>query len=364
MPFERGTVTLTYFYLADKLPADYLELFAANKAGMIDQVKDDPQIGWVSGRTLLENTIDENTCILGGHVYMNMRTAERKVPATLLNAICQRDEIAFMVENNAEKVPAKIRKEIREDAMEKNLMKMPPGITGLPFVIDTVADMLYLGTGSTKQIDNFIAFFYKTTGVEPVPVNVNELMFRLFQQEEKDLPEVTFCAEGTGSSAPARDFLTWLWYISEKTGGKIAVGNYGEFELMIEAPLVFALADDAKGAAESTVKKGGSPLRSAEVKAALTVGKKLRRAKLSFCRGQDIWATTFDADKFAFSSLTLPVGEEMDRHSRFDERITNLRILHEVIQAYFRAFVEAIRSPDWEQTEKDIVNWTMERDSY
>ena len=364
MPFENGTIALTYFYLADKLPANYLELFTANKAGMLDQVKDEPQIGWVSGRTLLENTIDENTSILGGHVYMNMRTAERKVPSILLKAICQRDEIAFMVENNAEKVPSKIRKEIRDDAMEKNLMKMPPSISGLPFVIDTVADMLYLGTGSAKQIDNFIAFFYKTTGIEPLPVNINELMFRLYQQEEKDLPEVVFCENAEGGSAPARDFLTWLWYMSEKTGGKIEVGNFGEFELLIEAPLVFALADDAKGAAESTVKKGGSPLRSAEVKAALTVGKKLRRAKLSFCRGQDIWSTTFDADKFAFSGLNLPTGEEMDRHSRFAERITNLRILHEVVRAYFRAFVEAIRSPDWEKTEKDIISWTMERDSY
>lgn len=105
-------------------------------------------------------------------------------------------------------------------------------------------------------------------------------------------------------------------------------------------------------------------MRSAEVKAALTVGKKLRRAKISFCRGQDIWSTTFDADKFSFSSLALPVGEEMDRHSRFDERVSNLRIMHEVVREYFRAFVEAVRSPDWAETEKDILNWTMARDSY
>jgi len=364
MPFDSGTIALTYFYLSDKLPENYLELFAGNKAGLLDQVKDEPQIGWVSGRTLLESSIDENTSILGGHVYMNMRTAERKIPSILLKAICQREELAFMAENNAEKVPSKIRKEIKEDAVEKNLMKMPPSLAGLPFVIDTVANMLYLGTGSTSQIDNFIAFFYKTTGIEPLPVNVNELMFRLFQQEEKDLPDVTFCENAEHNTVPARDFLTWLWYFSEKTGGRISVGNYGDFELMIEAPLVFALADDAKGAAETAVKKGGSPLRSAEVKAALTVGKKLRRAKLSFCRGQDIWSTTFDADKFSFSSLKLPEGEEMDKHSRFAERITNLRIMHEVVKEYFRTFAEAVRSKDWDKTEKDIISWTQERDSY
>jgi len=248
--------------------------------------------------------------------------------------------------------------------VEKNLMKMPPSISGLPFVIDTVADMLYLGTSSAKQIDDFIAFFYKTTGLEPLPVNVNELMFRLFEKEEKDLPEVTFCENAEHDSIPARDFLTWLWYISEKNGGRLTVGNYGDFELLIEAPLIFAFAADAKGAAETAVKKGGSPLRSAEVKAAMTVGKKLRKAKISFCRGQDIWCGSFDADRFAFTGLNLPVGEEMDRHSRFDERVTNLRILHEAVRAYFRAFAEAVSSPDWSKTEKDIIEWSMRRDSY
>lgn len=364
MPFENGSLALTIFQLSDKLPEDCLEKFSSFKAGMLDNIKDEPEIGWTTGRTLLETTIDEQTAVCGGHIYLNMRNAERKIPGILLKAICMREELAFMAANETDKVPSKARKEIREEAIEKHLMKMPPSIGGVPMVIDSVADLVYLGTGSPKQIDNFVALFYKTTGVEPLHMNTNELMFRLFQGKEDDLPEIAFCENPESDTVHARDFLTWLWYFCETRGGRISLDPYGDFEAMIEAPLVFALASEAKGAAETAVKKGGSPLRSAEAKAALVVGKKLKKAKISFCRGQDIWAGSFDADRFAFSGLSLPVGEEMDRNSRFDERITNIRILHKIICEYFRVFVEAVRSPDWHKTEADILKWTSMRDSY
>ena len=365
MPFESGSLALSVFYLSDKLPEDYLERFASHNAGMLDNVKDEPQVGWVSGRTLLETRIDEQTAICGGHIYLNIRSAERKVPSILLKAICQREELAFMAANESDKVPSKVKKEIREEALEKHLMKMPPVISGTPFVIDTLNNVAYLGTASPKQIDLFVALFYKTMGIEPIQLTVNELMFRQFQLQESDIPEVAFSETTDSESIAARDFLTWLWYYSEKTcGGKISLPNYGDFEMLIEAPLTFAFASEAKGAAETAVKKGGSPLRSAEVKAALTVGKKLKKAKLTLCRGQDLWTGSFDADKFAFSGLSLPVGEEMERNSRFAERVMNLKIFNDAMVEYFRIFVEAVRGSDWETTEKDIIEWTRLRDSY
>ncbi len=366
MPFDNGPLALTMFYLSDKLPEDYLERFTANKAGLLDNVKDEPQIGWVSGRTLLETKIDEQTAICGGHLHLNMRTAERKIPGTFLKAYCQREEIAFINANpNYEKVPSKVKKEIKEGAVEKFQMQMPPVITGVPFVIDARTNMLYLGTCSPKQIDVFVALFHKTLGIEPLQVTVNELMFKLFQLQDCDLPDVAFSDDTDPESVPARDFLTWLWYYSEKTtGGRISLENYGDFEILIEAPLTFAFASEAKGAAETAVKKGGSPLRSAEVKAALTVGKKLKKAKLTIARGQETWAGTFDADKFAFSGLSLPTGEEMERNSRFAERVLNLKIFHDIICEYFRIFVNAVRADDWTKTETDIVEWTKQRDSY
>ncbi|UDQ97864.1 recombination-associated protein RdgC [Lentisphaerota bacterium WC36G] len=363
MPLEHGTFALRVFKLSERLPEDYLELFSAHKSGLLDHVKDEPQVGWVSGRCLIENRIDEETSVLGGHVLLNMRTAERKIPASLLNSICRFEEIAYMQANNLERIPQKVRREIKEEAIEKHLMKMPPVFSGLQFAVDMNTNLLYLASASNAQMDNFIALFMKTTGIEPLPMNINELMFELFGQAENDLAPLNFNEIRELDLVPGRDFLTWLWYYSERKSGRFNHDKFGGFKLMIEAPLTLAFSEEAKGSAETVVKKGGSPLQSAEVKAALNVGKKLKKAKVSFVRGGDIWSATFDADNFTFSSLSLPDGEELERHSQFAERINNLFIFTEAIKGYFKLFVEATKG-DLKQLEEDIKTWINERDSY
>ena len=364
MPLDHGTFALKIFKLSDKLPADFLELFSAHKAGMLDHVKDEPQIGWVSGRCLIENRVDEETAMLGGHLFLNMRIAERKIPSSLLNSICKFEELAYKKANNLEKISQKARKEIKDEVIEKHLMKMPPTFSGIQFAVDMSSNMLYLASTSKAQADNFIALFMKTTAVEPIPLCVNELMFELFGESESDIPTVNFSETRSLDPVPARDFLTWLWFYSEHGNGRVNLEQFGGFEAMIEAPLTLAFSEEARGAAETVVKKGGSPLRSAEVKAALKVGKKLKKAKLTMVRGQDIWSTTFDADNFAFSSLALPEGEEIEEQSKFAERMLNLHIFTTAFKGYFKAFVEATRSENWQETEQEINKWVAERDSY
>ncbi|OGV51047.1 MAG: hypothetical protein A2017_12735 [Lentisphaerae bacterium GWF2_44_16] len=365
MPFESGSFTLSIFRMPEKLPENYLELFASNNAGTLDSVKDEPISGWVSGRYLLETRIDEETAISGGHLYLNLRTAERKIPSMLLKAICRREELAYIQANKAISVPSKIRREIKEEAVEKNLMKMPPTISAVSFVIDMASGLLYLGTGSTAQIDNFLGCFHKTTQLEPLQLNIEDMMERLFKGRESDLPTLTFSADAGKDEGPApgRDFLTWLWYYSEKEGGSVKLDKYGEFEMMIEGPLTFAFSEEAKGSAETNLKKG-NPLRSAEAKAALNVGKRLKKAKITIVRGEEIWTCSFDADKFVFGGVSLPDGEEMEPDSRFAERINYLHIFQLVIQEYFRTFVAATKDSELQALEKKIQKWAKERDSY
>ncbi|MCP3967932.1 MAG: recombination-associated protein RdgC [Lentisphaerae bacterium] len=363
MPFDRGSVTVTIFELPEKLPENIIELFAAKKSGMLDAVKDEPQIGWVSGRTLLETNIDDETAYRGGCIFLHYRKAERKIPSSLMNAICQREELVYMRANETDMVPTKIRREIKEEATEKHLMKMPPSLSGIPLIIDIAAKLLYVGTGSVAQLDNFIALFYKTTNIEPFQLTPGMMLETMYQDTKNDLPGVNF-SDVQDEIVPGRDFLTWLWYFSEMEGGGVSHEQFGDFDIMIEAPLTFAFAADARGSAETVVKKGGSPLRAAESKAALQVGKRLKKAKITICRGDDIWSGTFDADNFSFGSLNLPEGEEMDKDSRFAERIQNLFIFQNALREYFKKFVETVRDVEWPNTERRIKQWASERESF
>jgi hypothetical protein len=363
MPFDRGSFTVSVFELPKELPDNLIELFAAKKAGKLDNVKDEAQFGWTTGRTLLETDINEESAIRGACIYLQLRKAERKIPSALFNAICQREEIVYMRANELDFVSSKARRDIKAEVMEKHLSKMVPTISGTPMVIDLNAKLLYIGTASVNQIDNFISFFFKTTNIEPYQLQPGLLLEDMFQCTERDLPEVMF-ADVQDDLAPGRDFLTWLWYFSECEGGRVTHEQFGEFDIMIEGPLTFSFVSEARGAAETTLKKGGSPLRAAEAKAALIVGKRLKKAKFTLCRADQIWTGGVDADNFTFNSLTLPEGEEMDTDSVFAERMQNLFIFQSVMREYFRKFAECLRSMDWPETEKKIQTWASERDSF
>ena len=371
MSFESGSTSLMICPLSGELPEDFLERLAKYSAGKLDDVKEDPVIGWVSGRHLLETEISENTSICGGHLYVNLRKAERKIPAQLLNAICRREELAYMMANDTLTVPRSEKRRIKEDAVERNLMKMPPNISATAMVVDRTAQVMYLACSSASQFDVFAAEFVRALEVEPVPLSPNELMLKLFQKSETDLPALSFTSKSGAEdeAMPGRDFLTWLWFYSEQNLGVLKLADLGEFTIALEGPLTFAFSNgkskdpDLSGAGESVVKKG-NPLTSAEAKAALAVGKKLKKAKIMIARGDaEKWTFGFDADTFALSGLNLPEGEEMERHSRFQERVTNLGILHQVLCGYFELFAKSLQGDRLKKTQEAIRLWTKERES-
>lgn len=365
MSFERGSLAVSIFALPGDLPENYLELFNKFKAGPLSIVKDEPQIGWTGGRDILETEIDESTAICGGLIYLNLRKAERKVPAAFLNALCKHEEIAYQKANQTSSVSSRVKKEIKEKAIEDNLEKAAPNLTSIPMVIDQKAGLLYLGANSPAQVDLFLELFYKTLEMEPQQITPDWHLANEFQVVAEDLPNVMFSERSDGEVTTGRDFLTWLWFFSEQEdGGMLKIEQYGEFAFYIQSPLTFAAAtDEASGAAENTLKNGNSPLRAAEAKAALTVGKKLRKARLMLERGNDIWSGTFDADRFSFSGMNLPEGEELEPESRFEERITNLHIFSTVLGEYFRMFVKTLTGGNWGEEENKIREWVDSRET-
>lgn len=377
MSFETGSVSLMICPLRNPMPEDYLDLFAKYSAGKLDDVKDEPVLGWVSGRHLLESRIDEDTSKCGGFPYMNLRKTERKVPAQLLNAVCRRDELAYMQAHDCAFVPRKEKRAIKEEAVEALMPKMVPTISAVPFVVDIPANVLYFGATSLAKFDVFVQEFTRALGMdaEPVPISVEELMETLLKKNETDLPPLTLTnlANGLDEPQPGRDFLTWLWYDAEVNGGRCSVGELGDFVVGLEGPLTLAYSPgkakdpELAGSGESVVKRG-NPMASGEAKAALSSGKKLRKARVTFAREGvdaevDKWVFTFDADTFTFGSVKLPEGEEMERESAFEERVANLHILHTVFNAYFKKFAAAVMNGKNIATEKAMRQWVADRES-
>jgi len=188
------------------------------------------------------------------------------------------------------------------------------------------------------------------------------LAYRLAQQEIHQWSPASFSPELDDLSAdsnPGREFLMWLWFSSEERGGLTQVPDVGEIAFMLEGPLTFAL--EGKGAHETILKKG-EPTLSAEAQTALRAGKKLKKAKLHFARGEEIWEFTLDADDFVFRSLKLPPTESYDRIGRFQERMVLLDTFRSIFFHLFEQFCkERSDASRWEETKKTMREWVSNR---
>jgi len=346
------------------MPEDALERFAARAAGSLELVNDQPLWGWVSGRHLLERRIDDETAFLGGYLRLCLRQAERKIPSALLRAECRMAELAHLAEVNAEQLSRKERKAIREEVTARLLPQMPPTISGTHFVVDSGDNLLYVGAVSQKQLDMFLGYFAQTIGFEPVPLTPQAAAADLLKMDTDNIPQVNFSPELPDAEAGGtlgQNFLTWLWFFQEERGGVLPATQLGEFGLMVDGPLVFVA--EGPGALESAIRKG-APTLSAEAKAAMLVGKKLKQAKLILARGRgEEWSVVVDADEFAFRSLRLPEGEALDPGSVFEERMTNIYVFQKVFFALFQRFADEFTDKDRLKDFKEKAKrWVRERD--
>jgi hypothetical protein len=362
MPFEKGTLPLFFLKINGKIPDDCISLFQAKAAGKLDDVKDEAQIGWVSGRHLLERAIDDETSVIAGLIYLNLRISQRKIPSALLKAECRKEELDYMLANKSGFVPRKVRMQIKKDIEERRLPGMPPTISGMPFVIDRKNGIIYLSTSSVTRAELFQNLFYETVKAESLLLDFNSSAEFLLKEDVGNIRPVLFSSSADPKeNLSGRDFLTWMWYHSETAQGEVKAGKV-EYNCLVEGTFTFASSDDSEGSIETALRRG-SPAKSAEAKAALAVGKKLKKAKLTIARGKEVWSASFNADTFGFSSLSLPEGENLDPISGFEERIRFINDFHSVIIEYQRLFISSIKAKTWKDEQKKIIRWAEEKES-
>ncbi|MCH2175300.1 MAG: recombination-associated protein RdgC [Lentisphaeria bacterium] len=364
MGFDVGSISMLMCKVNGEIPDDLVERFQKQAAYSLETVEDEPQVGWVTGRHLLDTKITEETAYTGGYLHMQLRKAMRKVPGALLKAECKIEELALMQAMNTIALSRKQKKEIREDVTERLIKTMPPTISGTAFVLDTNHNMLYLGATSMAAIDMFTISFYETTGIELMPLYPEIMAEEVFQENVMKLHQLSIGNTDYVEEEQhlGRDFLTWLWYFKDVQGGQITHNQFGEFGIFMDGPLQFMA--DGPGAMESVVRKGFVQ-SSAEAKTALQVGKKLTRARVEIQRDKESWNFVFDADNFTFRSLKLPDGEELDPQSHFQERVLFLNILREVFYQLFDLYLQEVNNGEQaEKLETSMRDWIEEMKVY
>lgn len=361
MSFESGSASFRLLYLPRDLPADAVERFARHAAPPIDTLGTGEINGWVTGRHLLDRNITKDTAHYAGFLRLSLMQAERKIPEPLLRAECRMQELAHMQAEGLERLSQTVRREIRQQITDRLLPTMPPTLRGIGMFYDATSRLLYTAALSDKQLDAFQVGFAQAIGFGGVPVLPETASLQRRNRSIKDWDPVSFSPEVEAEDVthdPGLDFLTWLWFVAEARGGMLKLKELGDWVVMIEGPLTFVM--EGSGAHEMVVRRG-EPRLSAEAKASLLSGKKLRRAKLTLARGEQSWTCTFDGPSFVVRGLKLPEGEKLDAVSKFQERVQLMDLFKEGLLSLFDRFAEERESKDWNKTLGEIHEWVKTR---
>lgn len=362
MGFEKGSLSFRMFFASRDLGTEDVDKFSASALPPMNTLAEEEVHGWVAGRHLLDRHITEETAFLGGYLRLTLTQAKKKVPASLLAAECAVEEMAMMEAEGKQYLNQQARSEIKKQVKERLLPEMPPQLKGIDFVFDQRSHMIYASATSEKQLDAFVLSLMQTTGCSAQVADPETIAEKTEQIDVQAWAPASFSGEledGMVDGTAGREFLMWLWYSSEKRGGLANVPEVGEIAFMVEGPLTFVM--EGKGAHEITLRKG-EPMLSAEARTALLSGKKLKKAKVQFVRGEEIWAFTFDADEFVFRSLKLPQTETFDRVGKFQERMVLLETFRHCFFHLFQEFIkERDASATWKKTKEAMRQWVAER---
>lgn len=366
MAFDRGTISFRMVELPRPFPENWAERFAAQRAGALDTAGSGVQRGWVTGRHLLDTHITEDTARYAGWVRLTLRQAERKVPATLLQAECRMEELAVQAAENKTYLKAKQRAEIRQEVLDRLLPGMPPQLRATPFVYLPGATHLYVAALPNASWDVFHAALVATLSLSGSPSTPEELAHRRQRVDLLDLAGSSFAPDMGNelmAPAPGQEFLTWLWFKAETQLGQMALADGRTLGVLVEGPLTFR--HEGQGAHAAVLKKG-APENSVEAKTCLLSGKKLKEAKLTFALDEEtVWTFGFEADQFLIRSLKLPQPSgPLDSISRFQERMLFLEQWREIFLDLFDAFIRVrAESRKWKDALGDIREWVAGRPS-
>lgn len=317
--------------------AGALERMRVKRALKLDELPfnlETVDVGWAGGKVELDVELKEENCIVGEELYLTMRIARRKLPASVANALMRKKMADYLRENNAEFVPSKVRKEIKEEVQEQLLRNAVPTLKSVWVVIRSNG-AVYAGTAGDTERYQLICLFYQTFHKELVALNDYSLA-----AEDKTKIDC---------ECPAFEFMTDLFRRSEQD-------QTVDFDV---APPFDFVAVATEELCTRALAAGDCAAHSREVRAALDEGKLLKKAHLvvtgTYLAGyseRDCWKFVLNRN-FSMTGLELPEPEEMEFAARFVERLAMIEAIFGWLREQFAVFRLRVTAPGYADAKKE-----------
>ena len=159
-----------------------------------------------------------------------------------------------------------------------------------------------------------------------------------------------------------QDFLTWLWFKSEKSGWLFKLPGGGEVNVYLEQKISVrgGEGDDAETATVS-----GPHAQFAEARLGVRSGKRVDKALIRFEQDGETWTVMVKADDFSLNALRTPKMETRSEEGDDpDAKVLEKLFLIEKCAGFFDAlytqFLHTRLSQGWTGELSDFADWLRE----
>ena len=160
-----------------------------------------------------------------------------------------------------------------------------------------------------------------------------------------------------------QEFLTWLWFVSERENGLFATPGGEAFRLFVEQRV---RVTGGEGEGRGTAVCSGPLASLTEARTGLAAGKKVDSVRLRLEKDEAELSVSVDAARLTLSSLKTPkvdmrLEEGEDPDARILEKLFLLEQAMDFVDAVWARFVMLRFSPAWEAEVQELGRWIDRR---
>lgn len=144
------------------------------------------------------------------------------------------------------------------------------------------------------------------------------------------------------------EFLTWLWFLTEKTGGSIDLSEQDNVLLVPGDKIVMELVDSAKPERVTIL---GEEADLEEARISLKKRMLVREMKFRLKINDNEWSFGLNGESFSFNSFKTPKTGKVEKKEDLEGAILEKIFLYEecinVIDTLFKRFIKQRISDEW-----------------
>lgn len=385
MGFSTGAIMFRRFFIVGQHPKRWtqssLRSFERGAFGRFRTLSGDGlEMGWIRPTHLFDTDFSEpETVKVGRFVYLAMRVDRTAAPPAIIRSYRAMEEAARRNQTGATILTRKQKQEAREAAQARADDEAGRGafrrIAAYPVLIDLEEGVVYFGNMGTNMADRLAALCAQSPDISLVPATARETAARIARRAgltdalEDARPwrlvdppntadDFDESLDTLDASFLGREFLTYLWWLSETAEGLAPRSGGASIEFVIHRALHMECPFGLSG---KTSIRTDAPTGCPESRDALAAGKlPVRMDLLLALNGEEI-TLTLDARRWSLSGLRLPRSQQRDPDAVLEERFLRLRDVVSAWDELFETFLLRRFGPQSARMESTIREWIDRR---